>query len=272
MRRFVARRRRSSGGAVAAMTAFDLDGKVAVVTGGNGGLGLGMAQGLAEAGAKIAIWARNWQKTEAAIGRLNGAAGTSIGLQVDVRDDGEIANAAADTVRRLGGIDILINNAGTSVRGTPEELNVGDYIDVMNVNLTAALRCAKAVYPAMAAQKRGKIINIGSMMSIYGSPFSLPYSVSKGGLVQLTKSLAIAWAKDGICVNAILPGWFETELTAGTRRHVPGLYEKIVERTPARRWGLPDDLAGTAIYLSAPASDFVTGTCICIDGGFSAGI
>src|SRR5437868_824700 len=137
-------------------------------------------------------------------------------------------------------------------------------------NLTGALVCCQAAYPHMQRQGGGKIINIGSMMAIFGAAYAAAYSASKGAIVQLSKSLATAWAKDNIQVNAVLPGWFDTELTRDARHQVPGLNERILNRTPAGRWGMPDDLAGVAVFLSGPASDFVTGATIAVDGGFSA--
>jgi len=139
----------------------------------------------------------------------------------------------------------------------------------MNTNLTSAFLCSRAVHPAMKAAGGGKVINIGSMMSIFGASFSPAYGASKGGIVQLTKSAAIAWAPDNIQVNAVLPGWIDTELTQGARREVPWLNDSVLKRTPARRWGTIEDMAGVAVFLASPASDFVTGTAIPVDGGYS---
>jgi 2-deoxy-D-gluconate 3-dehydrogenase len=132
------------------------------------------------------------------------------------------------------------------------------------------LFCAQAVYPHMKAAGGGKIVNIGSMYSIFGAPLVAPYAASKGGVAQLTRSLATAWAADNIQVNAILPGWHDTDLTRSAREQVPGLNEIVMSRTPAGRWGEPDDLAGAAVFLASPASDFVTGVLLPVDGGFSA--
>jgi 2-deoxy-D-gluconate 3-dehydrogenase len=141
---------------------------------------------------------------------------------------------------------------------------------VLDTNLTGALFCAQAAYPAMKQAGAGKIINIGSMYSIFGTSYGAAYAASKGALVQLTKSLAIAWANDNIQVNAVLPGWIDTELTRGARRHVAELHDRVLARTPAGRWGVPEDLAGIAVFLAAPASDFVTGAAIPVDGGYSS--
>ena len=143
------------------------------------------------------------------------------------------------------------------------------YRDIIDINLKGAFFCAQAAYPEMRRAGGGKIVNIGSMTSIFGVPFAAPYAASKGGIVQLTRALATAWAKDNIQVNAVLPGWIDTDLTKKARQQVDGLQERVVARTPAGRWGAPDDFAGIAVFLAAPASDFITGVAIPVDGGYS---
>jgi 2-deoxy-D-gluconate 3-dehydrogenase len=170
---------------------------------------------------------------------------------------------------KLGRIDILVNNAGMNVRKQPEDLALTEWHQVIDTNLTSAFICSQAVYPEMKKIGGGKILNNGSMASIFGLPFAPAYSASKGGMVQLTRSLATAWAKDNIQVNCFLPGWIDTELTQGARQQVPGLHERVLARTPTARWGHIDDFAGIAVFLASPASDFVTGTAIPVDGGFS---
>jgi 2-deoxy-D-gluconate 3-dehydrogenase len=140
----------------------------------------------------------------------------------------------------------------------------------MDTNLTSAFIASQAAYPHLKRAGRGKIVNIGSMMSIFGGGYLAPYAASKGGIVQLTKALAAAWAKDNIQVNAVLPGWIDTALTQRARKELAGLNERVLSRTPAGRWGEPADLAGIAVFLCAPASDFMTGTAIPVDGGYSA--
>jgi len=167
-------------------------------------------------------------------------------------------------------LDILVNNAGMSIRKQPEDYTLAEWHTVLDSNLTSAFLCSQAAYPAMKKGGSGKIINIGSMMSIFGAPFATAYAASKGGMVQMTKSLATAWAKDGIQVNAILPGWIDTALTRRAREQVNGLHDSVLKRTPAARWGVPDDFAGIAVFLAAPASDFVTGAAIAVDGGYSS--
>jgi len=252
------------------MTLFELKGQVAIVTGGNGGIGLGMARGLAQAGARLVVAARNKDKGRAAVEELEGLGTEARFCSVDVSDEASVAAMVRTTVDAFGGVDILVNNAGTNIRKQPQEYTLAEWRQVLDTNLTSAFLCSKAAYPLMKKAGRGKIINIGSMMSIFGASFASAYAASKGGMVQFTKALATAWARDNIQVNAVLPGWIDTELTEGARREVPGLHERVLARTPAGRWGVGDDLAGIAVFLAGRASDFVTGTAIPVDGGFSS--
>jgi len=248
---------------------FELKGKVTVVTGGNGGIGLGMAKGLAQAGARVAIAARNETKSRAAVAELAGLGSDAIAIAVDVADEASVEAGIRAVVDRLGRVDVLINNAGINIRKQPHEYTLAEWRSVLDTNLTSAFLCSRAVYPLMKAAGGGKIINIGSMMSIFGASFAAAYAASKGGMVQLTKALAAAWARDNIQVNAVLPGWIDTELTQNARRQVQGLHESVLRRTPAGRWGVMDDMAGIAVFLASSASDFVTGTAIPVDGGFA---
>jgi 2-deoxy-D-gluconate 3-dehydrogenase len=248
---------------------FDLKGRVAIVTGGNGGIGLGMARGLAASGASVVVAGRNADKSYAAVRDLGKLGAEAMAVMVDVTDEAAVERLVSATRERFGRIDILINNAGTNIRKSLHEYSLEEWHRVMNTNLTSAFLCSRAVYPAMKAAGGGKVINIGSMMSIFGASFSPAYGASKGGIVQLTKSAAIAWAPDNIQVNAVLPGWIDTELTQGARREVPWLHESVLKRTPARRWGTIEDMSGVAVFLASSASDFVTGTFIPVDGGYS---
>ena len=251
------------------MRLFDLSGRVAVVTGGNGGIGLGMARGLAEAGADIVVAARNTQKNAAAETELRGLGADTLTVVVDVTDNASCRAMVEKTVSRFGRLDILINNAGTNVRKKPQEYDISEWYRVIDTNLTGAFVCSQMAYPEMVKIGGGKVINIGSMMSIFGASYTTPYGASKGGVVQLTKGLATAWAKDNIQVNAILPGWIDTDLTRAGREHVPELHDQVLRRTPVGKWGQPDDLSGIAVFLSSAASDFITGTAIPADGGYS---
>jgi len=252
-----------------AAASFDLRGKVAIVTGGNGGIGLGMARGLADAGAAIAVVGRNEAKSAAAVADLGGRGVRAIAVATDVTDKDAVAAMIARVVRELGRIDILINNAGMSIRKPPHVIEVEEWREVIDTNLTSAFICSKAAYPALKASGGGKVINIGSMMSIFGASFAPAYAASKGGIVQFTRACACAWAADNIQVNAILPGWIDTDLTRRAREQVDGLHDRVLARTPAGRWGAIDDFAGVAVFLSSTASDFVTGTAIPVDGGYS---
>ena len=251
------------------MKLFDLTGRVAVVTGGNGGIGLGMARGLAQAGAAVMLAARNVAKSQDAVKALEAAGARAAMVRVDVTSEASCREMIAKTVERFGRLDILVNNAGTNIRKQPQEYTLQEWHTVLETNLTSAFLTSHAAYPAMLRAGGGKIINVGSMMSIFGAPFTAPYAASKGGIVQLTKALATAWAKDNIQVNAVLPGWIDTDLTRKAPEQVPGLHERVVARTPAGRWGTPDEHAGVAVFLASPASAFVTGTAIPVDGGYS---
>ena len=248
---------------------FSLDGKVALITGGNGGIGLGMAQGLARAGARVVIAARNAQKSAEAVASLQALGSDSFALEADVTNEASVAALFAQVAERCGRLDILVNNAGTTVRKPVDQLALAEWHQVMDTNLTSAFLCCRAAHPLMKQAGGGKIINIGSMMSIFGAPYAPAYGASKGGIVQLTRAMAASWAADQIQVNAILPGWIATDLTQAAREQVPGLNERVIARTAAGRWGQPADLAGTAVFLASAASDFVTGTAIPVDGGYS---
>lgn len=248
---------------------FDLSGKIAVVTGGNGGIGLGCAKGLAAAGADIAIWARSKEKSESAVTQLAALGIKAKAYEVDVKSSDDLAKATSQTVADFGGIDILIANAGVNIRMRPEQYTDDIVDEIIDVNLKAVFHCAQLVYPEMKKRGGGKIILIGSLTSVQGLGVAPVYSATKGAVVQLGKSLAAAWGADNIQVNTILPGWIVTEMTSVTRA-VPGLQEHVLSRTPAGRWGSPSDFAGIATYFASSASDFVTGTDIQIDGGFTS--
>jgi 2-deoxy-D-gluconate 3-dehydrogenase len=249
--------------------AFDLKGRVAVITGGNGGIGLGMGRGLAEAGAAVVVAARNREKSGRAVDELRGLGAEAEAIEVDVADEGSVNALVKATIERFGRLDILVNNAGMNIRKPVENLALAEWRQVIDVNLTSAFLASRACYPVMKKQRGGKIINIGSMMSIFGASFAPAYAASKGGMVQLTKAMAAGWATDNIQVNAVLPGWIDTELTQRARQQIEGLHESVERRTPARRWGIEQDMAGVAVFLASSASDFVTGAAITVDGGYS---
>jgi 2-deoxy-D-gluconate 3-dehydrogenase len=246
---------------------FDLTGKVAIVTGGNGGIGYGIARGLAQAGANIVIAARDPAKNAQAITALQETGVKALNVSTDVQDEASVQALVQTTAETFGRLDILVNNAGINIRKTPQDYTLEEWHRVMNTNLTGAFLCSRAVYPYMVQAGGGKIINIGSMTSIFGSSVSPAYAASKGGLVQFTKSLALFWASDHIQVNVILPGWIHTDLTASASAE---RYNAIKARIPHGRWGEPDELAGAAVFLASHASDYVTGIALPVDGGYAS--
>jgi len=251
------------------MSPFDLTGRVAVITGGNGGIGLGMALGMAEAGAAIVVVGRDGEKNRLAVGEIEATGAAAHAVVADITSEADCAAMVAAAKDRFGRLDILVNNAGINIRKQPEDYTTAEWQSVIDINLTGAFIGSQAAYPAMVAAGGGKIINIGSMLSIFGASFAVAYAASKGGIVQMTKGLASAWAKDNIQVNAVLPGWIDTDLTRRGRREIDGLHDRVIARTPAARWGAPQDMAGIGVFLASPASDFVTGAAIPVDGGYS---
>jgi 2-deoxy-D-gluconate 3-dehydrogenase len=255
-----------------AIDRFDLNGRVAIVTGGNGGIGLAMAKALAEAGAAVLIGGRSVDKNEQAVEEIEGAGGKASSMVADVLDEASGARLVAEAVSWYGRLDILVNNAGTNIRKRPQDYSLAEWHEVLDTNLTSAFLCSRAAYPELKRNGAGKIVNIGSITSLLGGGHMAPYGASKGGIMQLTKALAVAWAPDNIQVNAILPGWIDTALTVRARAEIAGLNERVLARTPAARWGVPADLAGIAVLLASGGSDFITGAAIPVDGGYSAAI
>ncbi len=252
------------------MSLFDLHGKTALVTGGNGGIGLGMAQGLARAGAAVAVAGRDEAKNTEAVKALQALGARAISIRADLRVESACRAAVDEAAGKLGRLDILVNNAGINIRKAPQDYALEEWRLVLETNLTSAFVASQAAYLHLKRRGGGKIINIGSMMSLFGASFVAPYGASKGGIVQLTRALACAWAKDNIQVNAVLPGWIDTALTRRARKEVAGLHERVLARTPAARWGTPADLAGVAVFLSSSGSDFITGAAIPVDGGYAS--
>ena len=246
---------------------FDLTGRVAVVTGGNGGIGRSIALGLAQAGAAVAVLARNEEKNQHVISEIQALGVAALAVKVDVSVREELRPALAKVEQALGPISILVNNAGIAVIAGVLDQTPEDWDKVIETNLNACFLISKLAAKSMVKQGQGKIINIVSMYSFFGSALVPSYSAAKGALIQLTKSMAIELAPFGIQVNAIAPGWIETDMTAPLKSSP--LYQEIITRTPAGRWGNPDELSGTAVYLASRASNFVTGATICVDGGYA---
>jgi 2-deoxy-D-gluconate 3-dehydrogenase len=247
---------------------FDLSGNVAVITGGNGGIGRGIAIGLAKAGAAVAIFGRNEEKNKVTLAELKEIGIPAMALQVDITKRSELAPAIKKVEQALGNISILVNNAGIAVlSGGILNETEEEWDGLIETQLNAVFLLSKIVAKSMVENKRGKIINIGSMYSFFGASFAPSYSTAKGAVIQLTKSMAIELAPYNIQVNAIAPGWFVTDMTAAVQT-MP-LNDEIIMRTPAGRWGQPEELAGTAVFLASTASDFITGETIRVDGGYA---
>jgi 2-deoxy-D-gluconate 3-dehydrogenase len=247
---------------------FDLTNRVAVVTGGNGGIGRAIALGLADAGAAVAVLGRNDEKNQRVLSELKAMGVPSIAVKLDVTDRARLEPALNRVEGELGGIDILVNNAGNvSLSGGVLQEKPEDWDNVIETQLNAVFLLSKLAARSMLGRQGGKIINIGSMYSFFGSGLIPSYSAAKGAIIQLTKSMAIELAPYNIQVNAIAPGWIETDMTAPV--HTMPLNDEILARTPAGRWGQAEEVSGTAVYLASRASDFVTGTTIRVDGGYA---
>jgi 2-deoxy-D-gluconate 3-dehydrogenase len=247
---------------------FDLSENVAIVTGGNGGIGRSIAIGLAKAGASVAIFGRNEVKNESTLAELKEIGIPAMAVKIDITKRTELAPALKKVEQELGNVSILVNNAGIAVlSGGILNETEEEWDGLIEIQLNAVFLLSKLVAKSMVNHKRGKIINIGSMYSFFGSSFAPSYSTAKGAVIQLTKSMAIELAPHNIQVNAIAPGWFVTDMTAAVQT-MP-LNDEIIMRTPAGRWGQPEELAGTAVFLASNASDFVTGETIRVDGGYA---
>jgi len=247
---------------------FDLSGQVALVTGASKGLGKAMAEALAGAGADLALHARNLEELQAVKAIIEAQGRRAEIYHTDVLDQACVADSVAATLDQFGHIDILVNNAGVNVRKPVLELAAEEWDLVLNTNLRGYFLMAQAVVPGMLSRGRGKVINMASILGQVGLPHQLAYAASKGGVVQLTKVMALEWAQQGVQVNAIGPTYFETPLVAQLRND-PKEYQFIVDRTPMGRWGQPEELAGLVIFLASRASDFITGQTIFIDGGWT---
>jgi NAD(P)-dependent dehydrogenase (short-subunit alcohol dehydrogenase family) len=251
------------------MSLFDLTGKVAIVTGGARGIGFALASGLAKAGAAIALADLLKEEVQDSSKALREKSLKSIPIHVDVSSPESVENMAEQTIKEFDKIDILINNAGVSIGKAVEDTEEEDWNFVMDVNLKGPFVCSKAVGRYMIQQKSGKIINITSVVERLGADFRSAYCASKGGLGQLTKVLAIEWGKHNINVNAVAPGLIRTPTTEAYEKTEPGRYDKILNRLPLRRWGKPEDLIGTVVFLASGASDYVTGQTIFVDAGWT---
>jgi len=250
---------------------FDLTGRVALVTGSYRGLGLAMARGLTEAGAAVIINGRDEAAVAKAVEQLRADGLAAHGRAFDVTDEQAVAAAVKTVEADVGPIDILFNNAGINLRAAMVDQSRADWQKVLDTNLTAAFLVARAVAPSMIRRKRGKIVNTCSLMSEVGKAGIAAYTAAKGGLKMLTRAMAVEWGPHNIQVNGIGPGYFLTELTRPLADN-PQFDQRIRTRTPAGRWGRPDELAGTAVFLASDASNFITGHVLYVDGGLLANL
>lgn len=252
------------------LDSFRLDGKTALVTGGARGLGKTMAVALGEAGADIALAGRSRESCESTAQEIASATGRKVrAFQADVTSAGDVARLAAEIADACGPIDILINNAGTNIRGTIDKLSEQDWDTVMDTNLKGPFLCARAFAPQMVARKWGRVINLASIMSVVALPGRAPYASSKAGILGLTRVLALEWAGTGVTCNAICPGPFATEMNRQLLND-PVAYQQFINQIPLGRWGELEELAGAAVFLASDASSYVTGSPIFVDGGWTA--
>jgi NAD(P)-dependent dehydrogenase (short-subunit alcohol dehydrogenase family) len=250
------------------MDLFDLSGKVAVVTGASKGLGRAMARGLAKAGADLVLCARDMVALKGAASEIESLGRKALPVAMDVLKSSSIGSMVEKALDAFGHVDILVNNAGVNIRKPVVELNESEWDMVLDTNLKGYFLVAKAVAPILIRQGGGKVINIASILGAVALPQQVAYASSKGGIVQMTKVMALEWAPHNIQVNAIAPTYFETPLTEPLRRD-PERNRFIIERTPMARWGRPEELEGAVIFLSSRASDFITGQTIFVDGGWT---
>ncbi len=252
-----------------AYTGFDLRGRLALITGSSRGIGFALAEGLAQAGARVVINATGEEGVEAAVARLAAAGHTAEGACFNVLDAEAVTDQVARIERDLGALDILVNNAGIQRRVPLLECPEETWQEVIDVNLTSVFRVGRAVAAHMVARRRGKIINICSLQSELGRYSIAPYAASKGGVRMLTRNMCAEWAQHNVQINGIGPGYFKTELTRALVAD-EAFSEWLCKRTPAQRWGEVSELTGAAVFLASPASDFVNGQILYVDGGLSA--
>ena len=249
---------------------FDIKDRTALITGSGRGIGLTLARGLGQAGCKVVLSDIDEAQLDTSVNALNDEGISAFGSVFDVRDEEGIQKAVDKVYRDIGSIDILVNNAGIQIRGPLEEFKLADWQRILDINLSGAFLTAKAVVPEMIKRQSGKIINICSIQSELARPTIAPYTAAKGGLKLLTKGMATDWGKYNIQVNGIGPGYIATEQTAPIRVGGHPFNDLVMTRTPAARWGEPEDVGNAALFLASKASDFVNGHVLYVDGGILA--
>jgi 2-deoxy-D-gluconate 3-dehydrogenase len=249
---------------------FSLNGRTAIVTGGNRGLGFGIAQGLTNAGAAVVIAARDTERNAAAVAAISATGGTVTAVKCDVRDDAEVAATIATAVDRFGGLDVVVANAGYGNQIEPMQESNEQWDQVLDINLSSVFRLCKAAHPHLSRSHGASVITVSSINTVLANPKLASYGASKGGLEALTKSLAGAWAADGIRVNALVPGFFWSDLTAALASdELAERREAIIAGVPLGRIADPSEMAGPAVFLASDASSFVTGASLIVDGGLT---
>jgi NAD(P)-dependent dehydrogenase (short-subunit alcohol dehydrogenase family) len=255
---------------VPVLDSFRLDKKVALVTGGGKGLGLTMATALAEAGADVALSGRTVETCHESARKIASATGRRVkGFAADVTSASDIERLAAAVEKELGPIDILVNNAGVNIRGTVDQLTEADWDNVIDTNLKGPFLCARAIGPGMVKRGWGRVVNLGSILGVVALGGRAPYASSKAGVINLTRVMALEWAGTGVTANAICPGPFATEMNLPLLND-PVKYQEFVKKIPMGRWGELDEIAGAVLFLASPASSFVTGSALFVDGGWTA--
>lgn len=248
---------------------FRLDGRVALVTGGNRGLGKQMATALAEAGAQVALTSRKADDAQSVAGTIQNASGqTCRGYRCEITDPAQVENLAQQVLSDFGQVDILINNAGVNIRRPIENLSLDEFKLVQDTNVTGPWVLCRALAPHFKQRKYGRVINIGSTLSIISIADRTPYATSKGAILQMTRTLALEWAPYGITVNCVMPGPFGTEMNQ-TLLENPEAYQSFIAKIPLGRWGDIEEIGGIAVFLASDASSFITGAAITIDGGWT---
>ncbi len=252
------------------LDSFRLTGKIALVTGGARGLGLTMATALAEAGADVAVTGRSIGPAEESAKAIASATGRRVrAFAADVTSAADVERLASTVESELGPVDILINNAGVNIRGTIDQLSEADWDSVIDTNLKGPFLCARAFGPGMVKRGWGRVVNLGSILGVVALGGRAPYASSKAGVINLTRVLALEWAGTGVTANSICPGPFATEMNLPLLND-PVKYQEFVKKIPMGRWGELDELAGAVVFLSSPASSFITGTALFVDGGWTA--